>query len=237
MRGGNGGVPYSGGLGDAPSSSSSNTPNFNWGEASGIAGLGSGLASMLFGGNQNPSAAAQPYLNQISGVNQQYLGPYSQMGQQAGNTLQGQYNQIFQNPGQFLNNMGQSYHQSPGFQFALHQALMSANNASAAGGMAGSPMNTQQNMQLATQMGNQDYYNWMNHAMNLYGQGLSGEQGMYGIGAESANNMAGNLSQALSQQAQAAYAGQENANTSQNSMFGNLMGGVGSLFGSGAFGL
>ncbi len=237
--GGTGG--YGGGFGGgnqvgAAQGGSDNGSNsgFNWSDAaSGLGGIASGLFGM-FGGQQNPSSAAAPYLNKISGANQQYLGPYNQMGQQEGQNLQGQYNQLTSNPGAMFNKIGQSYHQSPGFQFALHQAMMGANNSAAAGGMAGSPQNTQQNMQLATNMGNQDYYNYMQNAMGLYGQGLHGEQGMYGVGAEAGNNMAGNISEALSQQAQNAYNGQAGQNQAQGNSFSNLIGGaadIASMFG------
>ena len=195
--------------------------------SSGVGGLAGGLMQMFMGGgNNNPANAAMQYYNKINGVNQQYLGPYNQNGQQAGNALTGQYSQLLSNPGQVFNNIGANFHQSPGFLFALHQALMSSNNAAAAGGMAGSPQNTQQNMSLATSLGNQDYYNYMQGATGLYGQGLTGEQGMYGTGAEAAGHEADNVSQALSMQALAAYLGQANANKAKSSAGGGIMGGL-----------
>lgn len=228
------GIPFANGVGDAPAGEDNgaggNSSGFNWsGAMPGLGGIASGLMGMLGGGGQNPSAAAMPYLNQIQGINQKTLGPYNQMGQQAGGQLNTQYGNLLSNPGGMINNIGQSYHQSPGFQFAMRQALMGSNNAAAAGGMAGSPMNTQQNMGLATNLANQDYYNWMSHAQGMYGAGLQGMQNMYGVGAESANNMASNMSQAFSQQAQAAYAGQENQNQNQSSSWGNIIGGIGDI--------
>jgi hypothetical protein len=198
------------------------------GEAAGVGGLGAGLMGM-FDPSQNPASAGMPYLNQISGVNQQYLNPYNQMGQQAGQNLQGQYGSLLSNPGGVLNQIGSSYHQSPGFQFALHQALMGANQGAAAGGMAGSPMGQQENMGVATGMANQDYYNYLNHAMGMYGQGLQGEQGMYQGGLQAGMGAANNISQALANQAQMAYAGQANQNQNQGSIFSNIAGGIGDL--------
>lgn len=197
--------------------------------ASGIGGLGAGLMGLFGGNGQNPANAAQPFYNQITQTNQQYLNPYNQAGQTAMGNLQGQYAQLMNNPGAMFNTIGQSYHQSPGFQFALHQAMMAGNQAGAAGGMAGSPMQQQQNMGLATQMGNQDYYNYMNHAMQMYGQGLQGEQGIMGQGANAAENMAGNISTGLSQQAAAAYYGQAGQNQAQGNNASNIFSGIGDL--------
>lgn len=203
---------------------------FNWGQAApGFGALGEGLMGMFGGNGQNPANSAMPYYNQIMNTNQKYLNPYNQMGQKAGQNLQGQYSQLMNNPGAVFNQIGQSYHQSPGFQFALHQALNAGNNSAAAGGMAGSPQNTQQNMQLATNMGNQDYYNYMDHAMNMYGMGLQGEQGMYGQGEEAANNLSENISQALSQMGAAQYYGQAGQNQAQGNSMNNLFSGIGDI--------
>lgn len=204
----------------------------NWNEmAGGAGGLISGLMSLFSGNNTNPANAAMPFYNQINGTNQSILGPYSNMGQGIGNPLMQQLQALMSNPGATLNSIGSNYHQSPGFQFQLHQALMGANSAAAAGGMAGSPMNTQQNMSLANSLANQDYYNYTNQASNLYGEGLQGAGNMFGTGAEAATNMAGNISQGMSMQALAAYLGQQNQNQNSNSMFGNIGGGIGDILG------
>lgn len=223
---------------NSPSYGSGSTPttngsNYNLG--SGIGAIGGGLLGMFMGNGENPANAAMPYYNQINQTNRNYLNPYAQAGMNSMHNLQGQYGNLMSNPGAMFNQIGQSYHQSPGFQFALHQAMMAGNNAAAAGGMAGSPQNTQQNMQLATNMGNQDYYNYMNHAMNMYGMGLQGEQGIMGQGANAAENAAGNISQGLSQEGAAAYYGQAGQNQAQGNDMSNIISGAGDI--AGFFGL
>lgn len=175
---------------------------------------------------QNPTSAAMPYLGQIQAKNDQYLGGYNQMGQQAGQNLMGQYGQMMSNPGNFINQIGSSYHQSPGFQFALHQALMGANQGAAAGGMAGSPLGQQTNMGIATQLGNQDYYNYLKQALGQYNQGLQGEQGMFGMGELAGTDMANNVTQGLSDQAAYAYAGANNENQNKSNSWGDIIGSV-----------
>ena len=124
--------------------------------------------SNLFGGGKNPANSAMPYLNQIPGQTQQYQQPWYQAGQNQLPELESQYGQLMNDPGGRMNQIGESFHESPGFKFALQQALQGGNHAAAAGGMAGSPQHEQQNMQLATDLGNQEYNNWM---LGLLGDG------------------------------------------------------------------
>ena len=183
----------------------------------------------LFGGYKNPANSAQPYLNQIPGQANQYNQPFYNAGTAAIPKLQGQYDDLLNNPGGKLNDIGQNFQQSPGFNFALQKALEGGNRAAAAGGMAGSPSHEAQNMGLATDLANQDYYNWLQGATGLYGQGLTGEQGMMNNGQNAGNNMANMIAQQLAQQAQYAYAGQQNQNQQNNSMWGNIFNGIGAF--------
>lgn len=185
--------------------------------------------SKLFGGYKDPSKAAMPYYSQIPGQTAQYQQPYFNAGTQALPQLQNQYQGALDNPGGKVNEIGQNYQQSPGFQFALQQALGAGDHAAAAGGMAGSPEHQQRSMQMATDIGNQDYNNWMNHALGMYGQGLSGEQNLAGMGQSSGNNMADMISNSLSQQGQLAYTGQQNRNQQRGSTWNNILSGAGAL--------
>ncbi len=185
--------------------------------------------SNQLGGGKNPADAAMPYLNQIPGQTQQYYQPYFEAGKGTLPNLQGQYDQLLNNPGGKLNQMGQDFQQSPGFKYALQQALQGAGHAAAAGGMAGSPQHEQQNMGIANDMANQDYYNWLNHATGLYGQGLQGEQGLAGMGQQAGQNMGDMIGQTLSQQGNLAFQGQRQQNQTQNDLFSSVFKGAGSL--------
>lgn len=191
----------------------------------GGASIGSGLAGM-FGNQTTPGQAANPYLSQISQQAGKPLNPYMNAGKQSLTDLQGQYGDLLNNPGGKLNDIGGSFQQSPGFQFALQQALQGAGHAAAAGGMAGSPEHSQNNMQLATNLANQDYYNWLGQATGLYGQGLTGEQGMAQMGSNAATNKSNLIAQQLAQQAQIAAEDQKGKNQSWGNAFGNVLGGA-----------
>jgi hypothetical protein len=189
-----------------------------------------GLFDGLFGkGSKNPADSAMPYLNQIPGATSGYFQPYINAGQYALPTLQGQYNQLLGSPGAKLNEIGGQFQQSPGFQFALQQALQGAGHAAAAGGMAGSPQHEQQNMGLATDLANQDYYNWLGHATGLYNQGLAGEQGLASGGLQAGSSMADMIAQTLAQQANLSFNGQQQQNQNKSDMWGNIFKGAGSL--------
>jgi len=186
----------------------------------GYAGIGSaiggGIGSLF---SKNPADAANKYLNQIPGQTNQYYQPYFEAGKNALPGLQDQYAKLISDPGARLNEIGSSYHQSPGFQFALNQALGGAGRAAAAGGMAGSPQHEQQNMQLASDIGNQDYYNYLNKALGLYGQGLEGNQNLANQGQQAGGNMANLIAQQLATQGQQAYEGQAAKNQGWSDVF------------------
>lgn len=178
-------------------------------------------------GVSNPASAANPYYNQIPGAINQQLGPYTQGGQWAQGQLQGPTSQLLSNPGAFVNSIGSNYQASPGFAWQLQQALAAGNQSAAAGGMAGSAQNQQQNMGIATQLANQNYNQYLQNAMGMFNTGYSGAQNMYGIGANAANESASDQAQALAQQGQNAAAGQQwqnNVNMGGWGMVGGLLG-------------
>jgi hypothetical protein len=93
--------------------------------------------------------------------------------------------------------------------------------------MAGSPQHEQQNMQLATNLANQDYGNWMQNALGLYGSGLSGQQGMAGMGQQAGQSMADMIAQTLAQKGNLAFQGQSQRNQNRSDIWGNIFKGAG----------
>ncbi len=161
-------------------------------------------------------------LGQIPTQLKPYYQPYLDAGTQAIPKLETQYNNLLTNPGDVFNTMGQSFQQSPGFDFAMQQALQSSNQAAAAGGMAGSPEHEQENQTVATGLANQDYYNYMNHVTGLYNEGLHGEQEMMHQGLGATQDLTSQIAQTLAAQA-ALKAKQEASKTSAESdIFGDV---------------
>lgn len=190
-------------------------------------GLFNSIDEALFGRKRNPAEEANQYIKQIPGAVSGYYDPYIQAGQRQLPGLEEQYGQLMNNPGQRFNQIGSEFQQSPGFQFALQQALDAGNRSAAAGGMAGSPSNMQNNMQLATNMGLQDYYNWMGGATDLYKTGLGGGHQLYSQGQQAAGQMADQVAQALAQQGANAYGGAQSSNAGRYGMVPEVLGAFG----------
>jgi hypothetical protein len=190
-------------------------------------GMGS-LLAQLFGGGHNPADAANQYLNKIPGTLKPYYNPYINAGHEALGNLQGQYGQLLNDPGKRLNEIGGSFQQSPGFQFQRDQALNAANHAASAGGIQGSPQAQQNASTVANGVANQDYYNYLNHAMGLYGMGLQGEQGINQMGYNASDQLAQSLGANLQSQGLLAYQGQD----WQNQQKSGLWNSIGNMFGN-----
>ncbi len=191
--------------------------------------------SNLFGGGRNPADSANQYISQIGNQTHQYYDPYFNAGTGALPSLQEQYKKLLGDPGAFMNQMGQSYKESPGLKNQIAQAMQGSGHAAAAGGMAGSPQHEQENMQLSSDIASKDYNNWMNNALGLYNQGLSGQQGMAGMGQKAGGDMANMIAQMLAQQGANAFQGQAGQNQNQQSLWNNILGGIGG-FAGGLFG-
>ena len=194
-------------------------------------GIGGGLGTAaggafgLFNKNKNPGTVASNTIGQIPGQTKQYYQPYMDAGKGALGDLQNQYKDLL--GGTKQNQLGESYKESPGYQFALKQALAASNNANAAGGMLGTPMNQQNNMEAAQGIASKDYGNYMQNQMGLYGQGLQGEQGLNTQGQTASSNYADTIGNALSQQAGYQYAGQAGQNQNKSNMLSNILSGLG----------
>lgn len=194
----------------------------------GAGAIGAG-AYGLFGHQKNPADVANQYIGKIPGQTEQYYKPWMEAGQRQLHPLEEQYGQLMQNPGGKFNEIGQNFHESPGFKFALQQILQANANKENAMGMGGSPEQTQQDMTLANNLANQDYYNYMHGATGLYGQGLQGSQNLAGMGQQAGSNFADMIASALAQQGSNAAIGQMQQNQNKAGGIGNILGGLSSF--------
>jgi hypothetical protein len=197
--------------------------------ASGAAQVGSGLYG-LFGDNKNPADEAQGYLGQISGKTNQYNQPYFNAGTNQLGQVNKQYTDLQNDPGGKYNEIGSHYKESPGFKFAMQQALQGAGHGAAAGGMAGSPQHEQQNMQLANDIASQDYNKYMQGATGLYGEGLHGGQTVANQGQQAGQSQQDMIAQQLAAQGDVAYKGAANQNEQRGNAFSNIASGIGDFF-------
>jgi hypothetical protein len=189
--------------------------------------------------HEDPSKQANKYLDQIPDKISPYYDPYSQAGQRQIPGLEEQFGNLINDPGSIYNKLGSGYQKSPGFDFAMKQALQGAGNAAAAGGMAGSPQHEQQNMELATNLANQDFNQYMQNVLGMYNTGLSGSQDIMGKGMNAGDAMAKMLAENMQNQASNAYSGAANTNRYRAGMLSFLSPGMGMMtnnFGQGGQG-
>lgn len=187
----------------------SSMPSWEKAGLAGAGGLGIGALSGMFGSDdESVSGGGNQYLSQIPDILKKYFAPYQQMEQ---------------DPTGKLKELGQGYTASPGYHFALQQALQGVGSAAASGGMAGSPMQQQQSAQTAQGLASQDYGNYMQRALGMY---QTGAQGYSRLGEDLSSNL---MSQAQYQQLQEEEA-QRNKEQSSSDMWGS----IGSIAGSAA---
>lgn len=177
-------------------------------------------------------ANAQGYLEAIPTYMNQFYQPYIEAGFGALSNLKKQFGDLSNTPEDVLNRIGGGYKQSPGFDFAMKQALNAATHSAAAGGMAGSPQHQQESMDVATGLASRDYDQWIQHALGLYGMGLQGEQNLYGTGFNASKDFADQLAQTLASEAGLSFASEANKNQARGGSIGGLLGGLGSLAGT-----
>lgn len=215
-----------------------NNSNNNYGGptfAEGAGAFGGGMAGLLsllgIGHGQNPSDAANNYLNQIPGQTKPYYQPYMDTG---GKALNDYYNKMGQNPTDVYNNLGKGYKESPGYKFQLQQAMNAGNSANAAGGMLGTPQHQQQNMELAQDVASKDYENYMNHVLGLNTEQTKGLGDLTHIGQNSSQQYSDIIGSVLGKQGQNAWETTKGQNESSQQNWSNLFKMIpflGSLFG------
>ncbi len=195
-------------------------------------GLGSGLSGiaglMGFGKGKNPGDVANNYLDQIPGQTKPYYQPYMDTGNQA---MQQFMQMLGQNPTDTYNKLGEGYKESPGYKFSLEQALKAGTNANAAGGMLGTPMHQQQNMETAQGLASQDFEKYMNHVLGINTENKQGLGQLTGLGYNASSDYASGLANNLGQKASYGFAGQDAQNKSRSNDWSNIFGALPFLFG------
>lgn len=196
--------------------------------------------------SQNPANAAQPYLQQIPGVGHQYYDPYIQQGQQAGQALQSEYGKQL-DPATFMNQIMEQYKPSEAYQGRQDDLMKQMAAVAGQGGYAGTPMAQRQYGEQANRIMSEDQQQYLQNALGIYGQGISGEQQIAGRGYEAGGSMADLLGSNLNQQGGLAFQGQGQQNQQRQDLMkalAQMLGGgmgfatqpTGSMFGKSLWG-
>lgn len=175
----------------------------------------------------NPAKGAEKALNQIPGQTNKYGQPFFEAGAGALPGYREFMDHLMRNPDQLMNMLGQGYKESPGYQWNLKQGQNAIENASAAGGMAGTPQHQQMAGQLATNLASKDYGDYMDRILKMLGLGAAGTGDIVKGGQTAGSDMASRIAEYLTNKSNLQYAGQ----ASQNKMTGDLLGGAMKLVG------
>ena len=194
---------------------------------SGAAGMAGGLANLFGGGGKNPANSANDYYNKIPGETGQYMNDYINQGKQAGALGQGEYEKGINDPNAVYDKLAGGYKESPGYKYALEQAMRGGNAAAASGGSLGTPANQEDMMNRAGDVASKDFNNYLNSTTGIYNKGLEGNENTTNRGFESSKQMADYMAQIRAMQGQNAYAGQAGQNARRGSAFGDFAKGLG----------
>ena len=115
----------------------------------GIASAAGGVAGLFGKKGRNPADASNQYLDQIPGAMKPYYQPYMDSGSRSMGKLEGEYGSALDDPNSIYNKLSSGYKESPGYQAKLQAALGAGQNASAAGGMLGTPQDVTQESKIA----------------------------------------------------------------------------------------
>lgn len=180
---------------------------------------------------EDPSAAAKQYLDQIPGIGKQYYNPFIERGAKADEQLGGQYNELLTNPVGFLNNIMKQY--QPSEQYGANRDMLSRelSNTAAAGGISGTPFHQQQQGDMIRKLLSQDQQQFYQNALGNYTSGMQGRQGESNKGFLASNWLTDLLGGALNQQAGLAFRGAEDKNASNDAFTKLLMQGLGAAGG------
>lgn len=184
-------------------------------------------------GFSNPADAGMPYLEKVPGYVDQYMNPYINMGQEAGNIAQQQYAQMAGDPTQYYNDIYDQYDVSPYAEFQQDQMTEAAGNSAAAGGFAGTESDIQKQSELTNAILSQDWQQYLQQILGIQGMGLNGEQQMYQTGYGASSQALNTNAQNATQEAGMAYGGQQSQNSYNAATANGLMS---SLFGAAGLG-
>lgn len=189
--------------------------------------------SQYFGGGTNPATGANKTLGQIPGEIQPYYQPYQEAGNKSLQDLMSQYGDLMNNPGEFYNQIASGYTESPGYQTRLKDAMNAVNNASAAGGSLGTPLNAEDLASRSMDLRSQDFENYLKNVLGLHTEGLQGAQGLENQGFEANTGYANALANIRGQQSQNQYAGKASQNAANAARMQQIFGLGGALYSGG----
>lgn len=153
---------------------------------------------------QDPSKDANRYMNQIPGVGHNAYDPFINEGREAGGVLKGQYGKML-DPTAFMDEIMGHYKQSKGAQYEQDKLGKGIGSTAAAGGFAGTPEHQRQYGEMAGDIMSKDMQQYLQNALGIHKDALSGEQDFYNKGYGASGSLADLLGGNLASQGTMAF--------------------------------
>ena len=186
------------------------------------------LLSKLFGGHhEDPMKNANQYLDQIPGLGHNTYDPYINEGHDADTKLHGEYDKLMSDPTGFINELMKNFKTSEGYNFEKGQLTKELGNTAASGGFAGTPTDQLNQGQAIQGLLSKDMQQFLENALNVYGKGLTGNEGYSNRGYDSAGKLNDILGTNLNQQGSLAFQDAQTKNSNRNDIwntFGKALG-------------
>lgn len=185
----------------------------------------------IFSGGTNPADAAKPYFDQIAPMEKENYNPYIQKGNQAYDATNPVLSQMSSDPAAFLEKLMRQYSSSRSYGLRNQEALTSAGNTAAAGGMRGSINDINNEAHISDSLLGDDMQQWLQNVLGIEGTGLSGEQHLFDTGYDATKSLTSDLSNVLGTQGQLAFQGQANKNQNSSDFMSGLVKALGTIGG------
>lgn len=172
--------------------------------------------------NEDPSKAANRYLDQIPGVGKEYYNPFIDDGREAGTLLKGEYAKLL-NPSAFMDEIMKNYSLSKGAEYQRDKLAKGIGATAAAGGFAGTPEHQREYGEMANEIMSRDMQEYLKNALSVYGTGLTGEGNIYNNGFSASTGLVDLLGSNLGSQAGLAFQGVQQRNLNNQAFAQALM--------------
>ena len=192
------------------------------------------ILDKIFGGKSNPMGEANNYLNQIPGVAHAGYDPYVNEGRDASGKTKSTYESLMSDPQGFIDSLLKNYKNSEGYNFQKGELTKELGNAAASGGIAGTPLDQQNQGQAIQGLLSKDMQQYLENALGVFGKGLAGEEGIATRGYDASGKLTDTLGTTLGSQASSAFNNAQQNNKDRNDWINKLIQALGA--GAGALG-
>ena len=191
------------------------------------------LSELFGGGNKNsPMDSANKYLNQIPGQAHNTYDPYITQGQESGKNAHNAYEEMLNDPQGFINKIMNGYKESDQYKYQSNKIGGALSNTAAAGGIAGTPLDQQNQGEVLQGLLSADQQQWLQNILGRYDTGLKGEEGEATRGYDSSGKLNDIINGTSASQAGLAFNDAQQKNSQKNQFMQFLaqaLGGAGKL--------